>query len=289
MTENRIQKQVRQFYDEVGWQKVENNLYQNTQFEDLRQVSRDYIHRCHLRVNQYLNPTGKFLLDAGSGPVQYPEYLTYSAGYEYRVCLDVSLTALLEARERLKEHGLCILGNVTNMPFPKDRFDGIVSLHTLHHLTVDDQITAYYEVYRTLSPGASGVVVNGWKKSPLMQKMNRIMALMESFTKRYKKQTKTDQANIKDFTNSEKGKLERTFVDEFNAPFLKEKLTGKIPIKIFVWRSVNVRFLRALVHSKVGGKFWLKLLYWLEEKFPHYLGENGAYPLIVINKQATIN
>ena len=289
MTENRIQKQVRQFYDEVGWQKLENNLYQNTQLEDLRTVSREYIHRCHLRVNRYLKPVGRLLLDAGSGPVQYPEYLTYSAGYKYRVCLDVSLTALLEARKQLKEHGLCVLGDVTHLPFPRDLFDGVISLHTLHHLTVDDQVNAYTEVYRTLLPGASGVVVNGWKKSPLMQKMNRIMTLMERFTKREKKLTQAELANEKELLISVNGKPERTFVDEINALFLKQKLTGKIPIEIFVWRSVNVRFLRALIHSKLGGRFWLRLLYWLEEKFPHYLGENGAYPLVVINKKATIN
>jgi ubiquinone/menaquinone biosynthesis C-methylase UbiE len=289
MTENRIQEQVRQFYDEIGWRKVEDDLYQNAQFEDLRPVSREYIQRCHLRVNRYLNPIGKLLLDAGSGPVQYPEYLTYSAGYQYRVCLDVSFTALLEARKRLKEHGMCVLGDVTHLPFSKNLFDGVVSLHTLHHLTINDQLEAYLEIYRTLSPGASGVVVNGWKKSPLMQSMNRIMALMEHFTKRHIKQVQADQASEKEFSNSENAKPERTFVDEINAPFLKEKLAGKIPIEIFVWRTVNVRFLRALVHSKLGGRLWLKLLFWLEDRFPHYLGENGAYPLVVINKKVTIN
>jgi hypothetical protein len=28
----------------------------------------------------------------------------------------------------------------------------------------------------------------------------------------------------------------------------------------------------------------LKIIYWLEERFPNYLGENGAYPLVVISK-----
>ncbi len=61
-------------------------------------VARDYIHRCHLRVNRYIASHGDFLLDAGSGPVQWPEYLTYSEGYRFRVCLDISITALKEAR-----------------------------------------------------------------------------------------------------------------------------------------------------------------------------------------------
>ena len=289
MAEKRIQKQVRQFYDKVGWQKVENNLYQNSQFEDLRPVSSEYIHRCHLRVNRFLKSTGKFILDAGSGPVQYPEYLTYSAGYEYRVCLDISFNALLDARERLKGHGLYVLADVMNLPFPMELFDGTVSLHTLHHLTIEDQVKAYYEIYRTLSPGTSGVIVNGWKKSLLMQKLNRLMAFMERITKQRNKQVQKEFLRKNDSVDLGSGIPDRTFVDEINAPFLKEKFSGRIPMEIFVWRSVNVRFLRALIHPWLGGRCWLKFLYWLEDRFPHYLGKNGAYPLIVLRKQAAID
>ena len=44
-----------------------------------------------------------------------------------------------------------------------------------------------------------------------------------------------------------------------------------MPVEILVWRSVTVRFMRALIHPWLGGRFWLRLLYWLEERFPHYL------------------
>ena len=81
MSEGEVKQQVRQFYDQVGWQKVAGDQYQNARYEDLRPVSAEYIHRCHLRVGRHLAPAGRFLLDAGSGPVQYPEYLTYSQGY----------------------------------------------------------------------------------------------------------------------------------------------------------------------------------------------------------------
>jgi SAM-dependent methyltransferase len=284
MAEKSMQKQVRQFYDDIGWQKLENDLYQNAQFEDLRPVSSEYIQRCHLRVNRYLKPAGKYLLDAGSGPVQYPEYLTYSAGYEYRVCLDISITALLDARDRLKGHGLYVLADVTNLPFPKDLFDGVVSLHTLHHLTSNDQIKAYHEIYRTLSPGANGVIVNGWQKSMLMEKLNRLMAFIERLKKQVKKGIKKDPVRKNDSADLGSGIPDRTVVEEINAPFLKEKLDGIIPMKIFVWRSVNVRFLRAFIYPWLGGRYWLKFLYWLEDRFPHYLGENGAYPLIVLER-----
>ena len=56
MTDDNIKQQVREFYDQVGWQEVSEGLYQNARYEDLRPVSREYIHQCHLRVNRHLQP-----------------------------------------------------------------------------------------------------------------------------------------------------------------------------------------------------------------------------------------
>ncbi len=57
-----------------------------------------------------------------------------------------------------------------------------------------------------------------------------------------------------------------------------------LPAQILTWRSVSVHFLRTVIQPEWGGKFWLKVLYRLEECFPRYFGENGQYPLIVIRK-----
>ena len=46
------------------------------------------------------------------------------------------------------------------------------------------------------------------------------------------------------------------------------------------------RLLRWFVHPKLGGKLFLKLVFWLEDRFPKFFGENGQYPLIVIKKKA---
>jgi hypothetical protein len=39
-----------------------------------------------------------------------------------------------------------------------------------------------------------------------------------------------------------------------------------------------------VIQPEWGGRFWLKMLYRLEEWFPHFFGEKGQYPLIVIKK-----
>src|SRR5512135_2236984 len=142
LPDTEIKQQVRQFYDQVGWQAESDGFYQNASYEDLRPVSHEYIHRCHLRVMRHLNPSGRYLLDAGSGPIQYPEYLEYSKGYQYRVCADISLVALQQARKRIGEHGLFVVCDVAHLPFKDHTFDGAVSLHTLHHLPAEQHVRA---------------------------------------------------------------------------------------------------------------------------------------------------
>jgi ubiquinone/menaquinone biosynthesis C-methylase UbiE len=157
MTEDiEIKHRVREFYDQVGWQEASDGFYQNASYEDLRQVSHDYIHKCHLRVLRHLDLSGRFLLDAGSGPIQYPEYLEYSHGYQRRVCADISTVALQEARQRIGEHGCYVVCDIANLPFKSEAFDGMVSLHTIHHLPAEEHQRAYIELHRTLAPGRRG-------------------------------------------------------------------------------------------------------------------------------------
>ena len=179
MADNNVQQEVRRFYDAVGWHQVSEGVYQNAQYEDLRPVSREYIHKCHLRINRYLSHSGKYLLDAGSGPIQYPEYLTYSEGYQYRVCLDISIVALMDARDRIKSHGLFVVADIAHMPFKNDVFDDIVSLHTIHHLPPEEYRPAYFELKRVLKPGGTAVVVNGWSDSAFMRIFRFPMRVME--------------------------------------------------------------------------------------------------------------
>ena len=290
MTENSIKKDVRKFYDRVGWQKISSGVYQNAEYEDLRPVSRSYIHKCHLRVNRFLNHQGKYLLDAGSGPIQYPEYLTYSEGYQYRVCLDISIVALMDARERIGGHGLFVVADVANLPFKEGVFEGVVSLHTLHHLTADDYLPAYHELKRVMQSGAKAAVVNGWGRSSLMRFFRYPMLLMERLSRR-SDAPKTEKADEESAQVESKpasksaGKPEGTFVHKLDADGLRKLLGEDFPVEITVWRSASVRFLRAMIKPWLLGRFWLWVLYGLEELFPHYFGEKGQYPLITFSKK----
>ena len=277
-------QEVKDFYDSIGWQMTEEGVYQNAHYEDLRPVSRNYIHKCHLRINRHLTHTGKYLLDAGSGPIQYPEYLTYSQGYSYRVCLDLSHVALVDARKRIGDHGLFVVADVSNLPFGEEVFDGIVSLHTFHHLPKEGRKNAYKETFRVLKKGVSAVVVNGWNYSPLMIRAIGLIKLGERlFHREIKLNSETTDESIKERPAQEKPA--GTFVEKFDAVTFKKEILPQYNARIYVWRSVSVRFLRAVIHKGWGGKVKLGILYFFEELFPRAFGEKGQYPLIVIKKK----
>jgi ubiquinone/menaquinone biosynthesis C-methylase UbiE len=280
-----LKKQVSDFYNAIGWQRENDGFYQNARYEDLRPVSREYIHRCHLRVKRVLKASGKYLLDAGSGPVQWPDYLTYSEGYRYRVCLDISIVALKEARKRLGDKGLYVVSDVVHLTFKSNAFDGLVSLHTLHHISPEEQPAAYVGFTRVLQPGCRGAVVNAWTSPAFMQRLSWLVSMMDRVNgvlKRFKSNKEIELVDpvVKPTIPKPTG----TFTQHITPAWLKEQLAGKVDFEIRVWRSASVRFLRSVIQPWLGGKFWLRVLYWREERNPAYFGENGQYPLIVIRK-----
>lgn len=294
VSEGDIKQNVREFYDQVGWQEISEGVYQNATYEDLRPVTRTYIHKCHLRVLRHLKSTGKLLLDAGSGPIQYPEYLEYSKGYQHRVCADISNVALQEARKRIGEHGLFVVADIANLPFAADAFDGVVSMHTIHHLPAEEHLQAYEELYRVLGNHSSAVVIQGWSLSPLMSVADKLANIVDWLRGRRRNKKKKRQGTIsmaeadKYPTNDRRRNAHsatRTFARKHDASWLKQVVGTRFPLQIWVWRSVNVRFLRTFIHPRTGGEQILRLIYWLEERFPHFLGKNGQYPLIVIHKK----
>jgi len=265
-------KLVKKFYDDFGWhQNEEGNFHDALEFEDLRDVSAEYIRKCHFRVKKYLNPHGKYLLDVASGPIQYPEYLTYSDTFFQRICVDISFLALKAAKEKLGDRGVYILGDITNLPFCDDIFDGIISLHTIYHVPQEEQSTAFCELYRVLKSGSTAVVVYSWGKHSVMSYLALPFKikykLINIVNRKYRKDN--DKPNLYFFTHDY-----QWFVNQ-KWPF---------SYKIFVWRSVDVPFLKTYIYPWLFGKWFLDVIYRWEEKYPKLAGKIGCYPLMVISK-----
>lgn len=268
-------QKVREFYDSIGWKQEADGNFQNARYEDLRPVSAEYIQKTRLRINTSLKQNGNYILDAGSGPVQYDDYVTYSKNYQKRVCLDISYLALKEARDRLGDHGLYVVGDLANLPFPGYVFDGIVSLHAIHHLPLDEHPRAYDELFRVLKEDSSAVIVNGWG-DPLLSRIGEpLIGLLRKLSGR--------SAKIKkDWINNESP--EGTFVRKMTPDWLIANVGDHIPLTVKPWRSMSTRYLRWFIHPKLGGRIILKLVYWLEDRFPGFFGKNGQYPMIILHK-----
>jgi SAM-dependent methyltransferase len=168
--------------------------------------------------------------------------------------------------------------DIAHLPFKADAFDGLVSMHTIHHLPPQDHKTAYAELVRVLKPGRRAVVVNGWSNPPLMRAADKLTGL---FRLGEKKPTSAVESEVAANSEEPTG----TFVHKSNATWLRDQLKDITPIKIYCWRSVSTKFTRTYVREKAGGKLCLRLIYWLENLFPRFFGENGQYPIISFTKQ----
>ena len=290
-SESDIKQRVREFYDSVGWKQIGDDIYQNARYEDLRPVSREYIHRCHLRVTQHLNREGDYLLDAGSGPIQYPEYLEYSSSFRYRVCLDISILALKEARKRIGSHGLFVVGDVANLPFKHNAFDGVVSLHTVHHLPAEEQRQAFEELYRVLSAGNRGVVIYSWGDHALLVRLTRLpirfaFDLLKLYRRLWRKGDETSLPGgvSVDTKTVQLLRASGTFTYKHDYEWVSRELNDIQGLQVVVWRSVSTAFLRAFIHRPLFGKCWLRKLFWVEERAPHLFGRIGQYPMILFEK-----
>lgn len=287
MTESAVQQQVRSFYDAIGWRQIGPGVYQNARYEDLRPVSREYIHRCHVRFGGYLPATGRLFLDAGSGPIQYPEYLRYSQGYRRRVCLDLSRLALLEARQRIGDHGLYVIGDLARLPFCRDAFDGAASLHTLHHLPASEQERALRELVRCLVPGGRVGVVYSWGERagivrwtrPLVRIAESVRGILRRVRRRAARAEATEEAEARGLLQSP-----GSYTFKYDYRWAREVLPRLGEVRIVVWRSISTAMLRALVHPFLGGRLALRLLYALETLAPEALGRHGAYSTLLVTK-----
>jgi ubiquinone/menaquinone biosynthesis C-methylase UbiE len=267
-TDHAAKKNVKNFYDDFGWQEVDGVFQDAIDSEDLRDVSKDYITQCHLRLNQFLPKKGQFLLDIASGPIQYPAYLTYSKDYEYRICADISIQALIAAKKKLGDKGRYLLCDVTNLPIKENMIDAQVSLHTLYHVPKEEQAKAFAELYRVLKPGGTSVIVYSWGSRSLLMNVFLLPFKAYSYLKR-----KVATQNVQSL-----------YFYAHSYQWFCQEIQAKYQTKLYSWRSVNVPFLKVFIHQKFGGKLLLKFIYWLEEHCPYLMGRFGAYPLFVSKK-----
>ena len=266
MERNRLREEkesTRQYYDNFGWQKGDGSYRDVQAFTDMRSAPWSYTKRCIRRVGKHLPSAGRYLLDVASGPIPYPEYMSLHDGFDRRICVDLSIEALKEARRKLGDRGIYILGDLTRLPLQDGSVDAAVSFHTIYHIPADEQEKAFTELYRVLRRSGKAAIIYSWGYSALASRLQRFL----------------DKMGVPPAKGTTGSGL-------YYHGHKKEWFFGKTwPFRYEVrgWRTIGGDDLQRMGD---GPMFRLAYgaLYALESMFPSFFGRHGQYPLILISK-----
>lgn len=272
MAANDGNRATRAFYEEGGWATDADGLYEDTKkFVDTRPTSLRFTRACMERLQKYFDKGGQYLLDAGSGPIAHEELLGYSEYFDKRVCLDLSVPALREARRKLGDRGIYLQGDLTNLPIQSNVIDAVMSYHVIYQLPPDLQAAAFRELWRVLKPGGIAVIVYWWAEPKLPWRVQRVANILLGKQEQTTSQTpQTASANVPDHNP-----LSFEWFKSQDWPF---------PYKLDTYRIVGNSFLQTSIPDDWRGAAFLKMLMTFQRLAPAYCGKHGLMPAIIIRK-----
>ncbi len=266
-----VNDEVREFYDTKGWVEDEQGLFAETKAtSDTRSIGRDFTNRCIARVGKYFSKGGKYLLDAGCGPIPYQELMRYGDRFEKRVCVDISVKGLWAARQKLGERGLYLQGDLANLPLKTGSMDAITCNHVIYQLPPEHQAAAWLELWRVLKPGGMAVVVYFSSKPRLAWKLEAVSKVLFG-----------DLA-----VKNEGGSVSEELPHHPMPLSWFEGCEWPFSYKLDSFRPIGQSFLRDRVPGDWRGHIFLEAIYALQSIAPGFCGKYGSVPAFVIRKPA---
>jgi SAM-dependent methyltransferase len=263
---------VQNFYDSFGWEQSDTGEYNDTRlFGASGEVGRQYTRKCLLALREFLPPHGRYLLDAGSGPIPHPEHMSYHEHFDRRVCVDFSFPALVEAKRKLGARGIYIMGDVTALPIADGAMQAVVCCHVLYHVPAGEQHRALNELARVLEKGGRGIVVYKWAASPLSRSLNRVFDLLSMFV----------------------GRPAAAADSKKNPPALyahpqprKWFLGSRWPFRhrLACFRLIDGASMKKYMTEARPWRLITSILFIWQTAMPRFTGKYGLYPIIIIEK-----
>jgi len=256
------ENKVKGFYDGQGWDSGSSGDTVDAQlWEDLRPMAASYVSACRRRVLDWIPRTGDRLLDAASGPIQYPEYREYSAGYRKRVCVDISSKALEEAKRKLGHHAETICTSILDLPFDDSSFDAVVSLHTIYHIERDQQEAAVRQLLRVVRPGKPVVII--------YSNPDRLLARIRRTITGGAPQSRSEDPLY------------------FFAHPIRwwQRFEDVADVRVEPWRALTAEDSRRLVPGNKLGSGMLAAVRAVEDRLPWIAARLGAYPMIILTRR----
>lgn len=261
-----------EYYDQFGWEATSNGKSKESLHElDMRDTSYRYTRRCISRLAKYFRNGGDFLLDVGSGAIPHEELHSYHASFRKRVCVDLSITALKQAREKLGDRGEYVVADAAILPFKDGVFDAVTCNHLIYVIPAAFQRAAMLEIWRVLKPGGIAVVVYRWPWSGIQARLARAAQALRL-----------------------KGPEERMPLASASAPsraadepqprewFERQEWPFKYTYDCF--RLVDNDFMKTYVPDGWIGQSFLTLLFSVQRVMPGASGRWGACPVFVLRK-----
>ena len=275
------QRMVAEFYATKGWSRNIAGLYVDTAaFVDGRRVSRDFTGACIRAIRRHLPKDGKWLLDAGSGPIPHTEYLNLQNGFDRRLCVDFSLDALSQAKEKLGDRGAYVVGDLTQLPIADDSVDAAISFHVIYHIAEELQAAAFREVSRVTKEGGTAAIVYRWAYSPISWRLDRIFAWLDRIIPRNTRSPDTE--------NLSKPNAPSLY---FHAHSLQWFMGQRWPFSysIFPFRVIDNEIMRRHFTDHPLWKCVTRTISIWQRMMPRFTGSHGEYPCIVIRKSENHN
>jgi len=275
---NKAEEKVSKFYNKLGWETDVGITEDARRFEDLRESAKDYLSKCRLRVLRHIPETGENILDMASGPIQYEEYLEYSKNFKKRYCVDLSSSALEDAKKKIGDHGVFLNGSFFDISLDKNFFDCAISLHTIYHIDKDKQEEAVRKLIYVTKPGQPIIVVYS-NPSKIFKWVARLIRLPFLLLRKPKKLL---EKLIK--KSAQKKDLDLYF---YTHPIKWWNRFGDVAtnIKIMPWRSLNSDIQKCLIPNNEMGKKMFDMIFNLEERFPNFFVKYFCYSMIIITKR----
>ena len=261
-----VTERVGSIYEDIGRSIAGGVTNDAASFEDLRPAAAAYVSACRRRTLAHLPLAGQRILDMASGPIQYPEYLEYSAGFATRVCVDLSRRALDMAKAKIGEHGEYLHGDFLDLDVAP--VDAAISLHTIYHIDQRRQEAAVRKLIAVTRPGGTIVIV--------YSNPDNIVSAIKSRLQRLTSGVRRPAAAA--------GQMPDTLYFQPFPLAWWQRFTDAGRVTIYPWRTFSSRVQQSLIPGNRFGEWLLARLFSAEARFPRFFARIGCYPMIVIRK-----
>jgi SAM-dependent methyltransferase len=193
----------------------------------------------------------------------------------------MSRTGLSEAREKLGAAGSYVEADLTALPFRDGAFGGFICAHALYHVPADEQEQVVRELFRTLSPGGTGVILYTRPDSPITRAA-RVYA-------RYRNRLRGTLATRESTSASTEQPAPQP--DLYYHPHEYtwwDRLPHEWNVELRPLTSVDREFTTTFIPDNRLGVAMLRVIAFLEERFPRGMVRLGRYPLVILRKPSSI-